>query len=283
MKKNSLVSRIYHQRSNPGFTLMELLIVVALLVILATALLISLNPFGQINKGQDSKRKSELASLGKVLEDWYNDKNCYPKASEICYDSADATSSCHVCGNQTGSPSFSPYLSSLPCDPRQPVKKYLYQNDGSSCPAWYIVYTSLSNNSDPVIAEVGCQNGCGPAGNVNYNYFVSSSNIILQGGIGPTSSLPVPTSTTSPQNPTITSTPGPSPTSGPSPTPTSTPVPPTPTPTISYPLGEYVCCDINSLCQSCGNHDQCVNDPGCRSDTEIYLSGSVTCHNICQR
>src|SRR3989338_2225417 len=153
-----------------GFSLLEILITVTLLIILSIALLVSLNPWTQINKGWDSKRKSELTQLNKVFEDYYNDKQCYPVSSKVCYN-ATSDPTCNICGNQSTSPSFSPYLSRLPCDPQQPTKKYLYQTDGSSCSNWYIIYTSLSNTADPVIAEVGCQNGCGPTGNVNFNYF----------------------------------------------------------------------------------------------------------------
>lgn len=242
---------------------MELLIVVTLLVILATALLVSLNPFGQINKGRDSKRKSELSSLGKVLEDWYNDKNCYPKAQEICYDTADSNNSCHICGTEPQSPSFSPYLSRLPCDPLHPAKKYLYQTDGGSCPGWYIVYTSLSNNKDPVIAQVGCQNGCGPTDNTIFNYFVSSSNITLESGVGPTSAVASPTPSSAPPDPTATSTPGASPTPTSS-VPTATPTPsifatPTPTPISSgQPCSSYSqVLYVNPFCNDCGVYSEC--------------------------
>jgi len=248
----------------PGFTLMEILIVVSLLVLLAAAFLLLINPFSQINKSQDSKRKSELSSFNKVLEDWYNDKNCYPKVEEVCYDSADSNNSCHICGTESTSPSFSPYLSKLPCDPLHPSKRYLYQTDGSSCPGWYIAYTNLSNDKDLAITEIGCQNGCGPIGNLNYNYFVSSSNIILEGGIGPTSSVPVPTST-----PTISSAPvSPTATPGVTNNPTSTPIPPTLTPTPPVSSGQP-CSSYQSLyilyngCQICGSYVQCQqNNPG---------------------
>ena len=266
-----------------AFTLMELLIVIVLLVILATALLVSLNPFGQINKSQDSKRKSELSSLVKVLEDWYNDKNCYPKAQDICYDTVDSNNSCHVCGPEPQSPSFSPYLSSLPCDPRQPSKKYLYQTDGSSCPGWYIMYTSLSNSSDPVISEVGCQNGCGPPDNINYNYFLSSSNIILEEGIGPTTNPPNPTATSVP-NPTstpnpLTPTATPSISSTPTPTPTPTGIAPSPTPTIVY-VGNcstFATLFVNPNCNACGDYAACkAIHPG-----ETYYTDVTTCVKAC--
>lgn len=162
-----------------GFTLLELLIIVALLVLLATVLLISLNPWGQINKSQDSKRKSELTQLNKVFEDYYNDKNCYPTPDTVCYD-ANGELNCHICGNESGSPSFSTYLTRLPCDPQQPVKSYLYEVDNLNCPTRYRIYSVLNNVSDPIIDQVGCSGGCGPES--AYNYGVASPNTNLELG-----------------------------------------------------------------------------------------------------
>lgn len=67
-----------------AFTLMELLIIIALIAIIATVVLILLNPWQQIAKAQDSRRKNDLATFRKVLEDYYNDKGCYPKPNEVC-------------------------------------------------------------------------------------------------------------------------------------------------------------------------------------------------------
>lgn len=156
-----------------SFTLLELLIVVSLLMTVAIVVLVALNPWGQINKSYDGKRKTELIQLSKILEDYYNDNNCYPKPSEVCYPLINGTS-CNICGNNSNSPDFNPYLSRLPCDPQHPTKKYLYQVDSISCPIWFRVFTILSNTTDPAIAEVGCTDGC-PT-NLNYNYGVSSPN-----------------------------------------------------------------------------------------------------------
>ncbi|MGB9883318.1 MAG: hypothetical protein ACPLRN_02270 [Microgenomates group bacterium] len=159
---------------------MELLIIIGLIALIAIIALIALRPKTQIDKGQDAKRKTELSQLQKVLEDWYNDKNCYPKPQQICYDSPDTNNTCHICGNQSTSPSFSPYLSHLPCDPAHPTKQYLYQVDNLNCPSWYRIYTILSNRSDNIIKEVGCEAGCGPSPNYIYNYGVASPNIDLE-------------------------------------------------------------------------------------------------------
>lgn len=165
-----------------AFTLMELLIIVGVLTTIAIVVLVVLNPWGQIKKGHDSKRKQELIQLSKVMEDYYNDKKCYPKPDELCYNNAGATT-CNICGNETtplNFSNFSPYSSLLPCDPRHPNEQYLYQVDNVSCPLWYRIYTTLSIQSDPVIAEVGCGGGCGISPNYVYNYGVSSPNIGLE-------------------------------------------------------------------------------------------------------
>lgn len=175
-----------HLGSKKAFTLMELLIVISLLIIIAIVVLIALNPWGQINKSNDSKRKHELTQLSKVFEDYYNDKQCYPRPQDICYSSTEigynplSDVKCYFCGNTSGSPQINAYISRLPCDPQHPAKKYLYQVDNNNCPSWYRIYSKLSYSSDPVIAEVGCSAGCGPSPDYSYNYGVSSPNIGLE-------------------------------------------------------------------------------------------------------
>ncbi len=168
---------------------MEITIVIAILAVLATALLIVLNPKTQIEKSWDSKKKHELKTMQQSFEDFYNDKNCYPKPTEVCYNSTqplgDGTSTCNICGNNSGSPDFSPYLNTLPCDPQSPAKEYLYQVNDQDCPSWYRIYTKLNNSSDPAITEAGCENGCGTAGSTpadySYSYGLSSPNTDLEG------------------------------------------------------------------------------------------------------
>lgn len=166
-----------------GFTLLELLIVVSLIAILATTAIILINPIKQIQKGWDSQRKNDMATTKKILEDFYSDKQCYPKASEICYDTpqqlADNSYICHICGNESSSPSLSPYINKVLCDPQHSTKPYLYHVENNTCPKSYLIYTKLSNTQDSAITEVGCQGGCGTASSpvdYTYNYCVSSSN-----------------------------------------------------------------------------------------------------------
>lgn len=153
------------------------MVVMAILAILITMGWMAWH--NQIDKARDAQRKDHLNRLKISFEDFYNDKKCYPKPSEVCYNDTGGTT-CNICGKESISPSFSPYLSHLPCDPSQPAKIYLYQVDSISCPKWYRVYAVLANTSDPVIAEIGCQNGCGPTDDKNYNYGVTSPNTGLE-------------------------------------------------------------------------------------------------------
>ena len=157
---------------------MEIMIVVTLIVIVATALLVGLKPLTQIYKGQDSRRKSELAALQKVLEDFYNDKQCYPKPNEVCYnDTAEQLATSVV-----ATPYHPNSPLSFPSPLRSPIapKNYTYQVDPTTtCPTHYRIYTTLSNQSDPIIAQK-CQYGCGPAPDFSYNYGVSSPNTSLE-------------------------------------------------------------------------------------------------------
>ncbi len=164
------------RKKQKSFTLLEIMVVLAIIVIVAVIFFALINPKKQIEKSWDGKRKNELSAIGKVMEDFYNDKSCYPKPEEICYKDKDQLR-CPVCGSETTSPAFSPYLSRLPCDPEHPRKDFLYEADDSSCSNWFRIYSQLSNTADLAIEEAGCKDGCGPG--FVYSYGISSPNTDL--------------------------------------------------------------------------------------------------------
>ena len=164
-----------------AFTLLELLIVVSIVTLLGVALLLLLNPKSQFDKARDSRRVSDLDMLRKAFEEFYNDKGCYPRPAEICfsgsYNGNPVGNPCFICGNEPGSPSFSPYLKKVPCDPTYPTNRYLYHVEGSdlNCPKSYKLYTKFNYDSNPASGEVGCgKGGCGPAPRFGYEYGGSS-------------------------------------------------------------------------------------------------------------
>ncbi|MCX6792124.1 MAG: prepilin-type N-terminal cleavage/methylation domain-containing protein, partial [Candidatus Gottesmanbacteria bacterium] len=62
-----------------GFTLIEILIVVSIIVLLSMAVL--MNIFGQMAHATDIKRKTDLYTLSKFFEDYYNDNGAFPAQS----------------------------------------------------------------------------------------------------------------------------------------------------------------------------------------------------------
>jgi len=185
-------------RKQNAFTLMEILIIVTLITVIAATVIVLLDPLKQIQRSYDARRKADLDTLKKVIEDYYNDTGCYPKPRELCYIppsiqnvcnknitvSKIISQLCFICGLESSSPKLLPYIQQLPCDPLHPKDKYVYevQADESkydqgirctsnpdpdtvtnSCPQWYRVYSSLEDPLyDADSRALGCVgSGCG--------------------------------------------------------------------------------------------------------------------------
>jgi prepilin-type N-terminal cleavage/methylation domain-containing protein len=78
------------KKSSPkGFTLIEILIVVAIIAILASVVLVGLGPTQQ--KGRDARRLSDLRETQNALELYYNAEGHYPDAPSWDLLSSDIT------------------------------------------------------------------------------------------------------------------------------------------------------------------------------------------------
>ena len=177
-------------KKDSGFTLQEILIVVTIITLLFAFLITLLDPLKQLAKARDAKRKSDLAVLKKICEEYYNDHRCYPKPNEICYPSTEigynpqVDNRCYICGENKSLPinfnNLIPYIKNLPCDPQYPTHKYLYEVDNPKCPKWFRIYSKLNSawNREDDIGNCG-KGGCGPAPNFGYDYGASSPNINL--------------------------------------------------------------------------------------------------------
>ena len=66
--------------SKLGFTMIELLIVIAVLGILAVAVLSAINPIEQINRGRDTGSRSDAEQLLSAVDRFYAAKGYYPWA-----------------------------------------------------------------------------------------------------------------------------------------------------------------------------------------------------------
>lgn len=69
---------IFKKVREGGFTLVELLIVIALIAILSVAVLATINPIEQTNKARDAKFKNDTAEVLSAYERYYASQNSYP-------------------------------------------------------------------------------------------------------------------------------------------------------------------------------------------------------------
>jgi len=113
--------------SNRGFTLIEILVVIAVLAVLAGGLLVGLKPATQYKKSRDGRRKADLEQIRGALEMCYADTGSYPGS---VYDSI-------VCSDQT-------YLDNTPKDPSTDAN-YSYSPSTST----YDLCATLEFDQDP--------------------------------------------------------------------------------------------------------------------------------------
>lgn len=168
-------------KNKRGFTLIELIIVIAIVSLIATATVAVLNPFGQFQKARDAKVKSDLAQVQKALEVYYQDNGRYPpNASQCTY---------HIQGNNGDGNdcidwgrSWQPYINAMPSDSTV-NHRYLYfvTSNGQA----YYLYANLGKGAaDPQ----SCNNGSacnslsgngisGTACGATCNFGVSSPNV----------------------------------------------------------------------------------------------------------
>lgn len=64
--------------TNKGFTLIELLVVIALISILATSLMVLINPLEQISRGNDTANTSDARQLLDAVNRFYANQGYYP-------------------------------------------------------------------------------------------------------------------------------------------------------------------------------------------------------------
>lgn len=169
MKRNQkLFIRVAQNKTRnsiKGFTLIELLVVITVVSLLTISLLAILNPFAQIQKANDTRRKADLSQIQKALESYYQDNGSYPA------EGAGNTISGVAWGTNWGV-----YMNVLPKDPNL-SNKYIYvRPDGQK----YYLYANLERGSkDPQVCNGGAKCANAPVttcGGV-CNYGVSSADV----------------------------------------------------------------------------------------------------------
>ncbi len=154
-------------RVQKGFTLIEIIIAVAIIALLAILAFTALP--NQLRRSRDAQRKKDLATIKIAFEDFYNDQGQYPESDILL---------------NCDSEEFMPYLQKVPCDPLN-EQPYIYAPYPSPVDrsGGYRVFAPLESYSDQIISALNCEGGCGldqsqvPVGSTSpataYNYGVS--------------------------------------------------------------------------------------------------------------
>jgi prepilin-type N-terminal cleavage/methylation domain-containing protein len=118
---------INKKRANKGFTLLEILLVIAAIGILAAIVLVAINPNRQIAQVRDANRRSDINTIYKALEQYLIDNGSYPSSvnsnfKEICNTgnktTTDTLDPTILCDNKADLRVLVPtYLAAIPTDP----------------------------------------------------------------------------------------------------------------------------------------------------------------------
>jgi len=125
-------------RKNKGFTLIEILIVVAIIGILASIILVGLSSFR--SQGRDARRIADLHQVQNALELYFTKNGTYPTAI------ADSAAGWTTFSNTLTGAGIGVYV--IPKDPTATqTYKYAYSAGG------YVLAATLENTGNPALAN----------------------------------------------------------------------------------------------------------------------------------
>lgn len=166
-------------KSEKGFTLLELILVIGILSVISTMVIVAIDPLTQFHKATDAKIKSDLAQVQRALESSYDDNGIYPPSSNDYKIENTITNKTMEWGDN-----WSPYMNFLPTPPGS--SKYIYFSpDGQS----YFLYANLEIGSDAKSCGGPCSgagsyedapvttSACGTGAGLVCNYGVTSPNV----------------------------------------------------------------------------------------------------------
>ena len=167
---------------NKGFTLVELLVVMAILGVLVTLVAGGFRTAQM--RGRDSKRKSDLREIANALEVFYSDHGEYPNANggqvQACqYDLAMGSGDC-AWGISEFTDGATIYFKTLPADPVS-THSYLYRVQeipDNANNQKYQLFAKLENPEDQNCLGGDCANSpvAHSCGAFTCNFAVTSSN-----------------------------------------------------------------------------------------------------------
>ena len=101
------------RKQNKGFTLLEIILVIAAIGILAAIVLVAINPNRQIAQARNAQRRSDVNTIYKALEQYLIDNQDYPAGID--------NTPRDICGTTTGCVNLGvlipDYIAAIPTDP----------------------------------------------------------------------------------------------------------------------------------------------------------------------
>jgi prepilin-type N-terminal cleavage/methylation domain-containing protein len=172
------------KNQNKGFTLIEILIVVAIIAILASVVLVGLGPTQQA--GRDARRLSDLHEIQNGLELFYNKCGYYPGSltagactaalpATASYPASAGTSIYGGVATTLTAATAGLGLNTMPNDPSS-GKTYRYTVNAANSPTAYILGTTLENSNNNVFTSYTAPaTYAGPQGDA-YNCVYAAAN-----------------------------------------------------------------------------------------------------------
>jgi prepilin-type N-terminal cleavage/methylation domain-containing protein len=113
----------YKKRANKGFTLLEILLVIAAIGILAAIVLVAINPNRQIAQVRNAQRRSDINTIYKAIEQYLIDRGSYPVGitttkKDICNTGIEEVGGASNCSGKVDLRELVPtYIAGIPKDP----------------------------------------------------------------------------------------------------------------------------------------------------------------------
>ncbi len=128
-------------KKHSGFTLIELMVVMAIIGILAAIVLVSLGPARQAAK--DARRQADIRQISTAMELCYDDATC--AGAQVYPSNAVADSPNAITNIDTDSTPC--YMCPVPTDPTNTVNQRYTWSANSTVTTKYCVYTQLERSS----------------------------------------------------------------------------------------------------------------------------------------
>ena len=121
--------------SSSAFTLIELLIVIAVLGVLAAVVLIAIDPLEQLARGRDSGVKQSIGQLGRAVQSYYTVNQAYPTVGSTWITTLQTSGEIKVLPSGFGSSS---------CAGGGPQNNICYKASATE----FVVYTRVESKSE---------------------------------------------------------------------------------------------------------------------------------------